>query len=633
MNVRLLLVNPKFPESFWSFRWAIERVLPGKRAVNPPLGLATLAALCPPHWQVAIVDENVEAVPLEPRADLVGVCGMGVQFTRQAELLAYYRGRGYRTVAGGSFASLCPERYGALADTVVAGEAEYVWPRFCSDFEAGVPRAFYHETGAVSLADSPVPRFDLLKLERYTTATLQFSRGCPYRCEFCDIIVMFGRRPRHKSPQQIGRELDALRLRGARSVFFVDDNLIGHRAAAKELLVYLADYQRRHAHPFLLGTEVSLNLARDEELMRLFRAAGFTWVFIGIESPDPDALRETHKTQNLHGDILESVRRVYAHGLDVLAGFIVGFDRDTRPSFDRQLDFIRASGIQVAMVGLLTALPKTPLYERLAREGRLIERAEGADNTKAGTNIVPRNMSYGEMIEGYAALYRRLFSDSGIAERVRNKLAHLRDPAYSGEYRPRERIGIVGRLLVRGVARGGWRRAWHFARSLPWLAPRALPLAIMDWIAGLAMRDYVDRHLAAPRARDTTLATKWFASLQRAIRRHVEAGSARAELLLAADAGPRLNLRLMGRLDGAFFQECSRRLARLLARTRASVTLVVEEIEPRALRDFQRLLRRLARHGDRVFVEVAEPLRLVVAVDSSIFNVALGAGALPAGRE
>ncbi|MGH8648049.1 MAG: B12-binding domain-containing radical SAM protein, partial [Burkholderiales bacterium] len=289
--MRLLLINPRFDESFWSFRWALDEILPGKRAVNPPLGLATLAALSPPHWTVEIVDENIETVPLAPRADVIGVCGMAAQFERQAELLAYYRAKGYRVVAGGSYASLLPERYEALADTVISGEAEYIWPQFCRDLERGHPRALYRETGTVALADSPTPRFDLLKLERYSTATLQFSRGCPYRCEFCDIIVMFGRKPRYKHPERIGRELDALRAAGARSVFFVDDNLIGNRPQAKALLAFLAEYQARHRYRFSFGTEASLNLARDAELLRLFQAANFAWVFIGIETTDEASLK------------------------------------------------------------------------------------------------------------------------------------------------------------------------------------------------------------------------------------------------------------------------------------------------------------------------------------------------------
>jgi radical SAM superfamily enzyme YgiQ (UPF0313 family) len=425
-TVRLLLINPALPESFWSFRWWID-MLPGKRAINLPLGLATLAGLCPPHWQVSIVDENVQSLPLAPEANLVGVCGMGVQFERQREILRYYRSRGYPTVAGGSFASLCPDDFAELADFVVSGEAEYIWPAFCRDLEAGAPQALYRETGQVDLRDSPAPRYDLLALESYTSASMQFSRGCPYRCEFCDIIVMFGRRPRTKTPEQIGRELDLLRARSVHSVFFVDDNLIGNKKEAKRLLRELADYQQRHDYRFSFSTEVSLNLADDAELLELFRAANFDFVFIGIESPDAVSLKETGKTQNLRGDMLSAVHTIYSHGIDVLAGFIVGFDNDTLETFDRQYRFITDSGIQVAMVGLLTALPHTPLYARLEREGRLLPRDLQGDNTKPGTNVLPKRMDYDDMVRGYEALFRRLFRPAAIAQRIVAKMRHLRN--------------------------------------------------------------------------------------------------------------------------------------------------------------------------------------------------------------
>jgi radical SAM superfamily enzyme YgiQ (UPF0313 family) len=620
---RLLLINPRFRESFWSFKWAVDEILPRKRAVNPPLGLATVAALTPSHWKVEIVDENIEPVPLAPRADVVGICGMGVQFARQAELLAYYRARGHYTVAGGSFASLCPERYAALADTVVAGEAEYIWPEFCRDFERRRPQALYQETRNVQLTDSPVPRFDLLKLDRYTTATLQFSRGCPYRCEFCDIIVMFGRKPRHKTPQQIGRELDVLRARGVVNVFLVDDNLIGNKAVAKDLLRFLKDYQLRRSYRFNFGTEASINMAQDRELLELFRAANFIWVFIGIESPDEATLRATRKTQNLHEDPLAALRRIYAHGIDVLAGFIVGFDGDTLATFHRQYRFIVASGIQVAMVGLLTALPRTPLYERIQREGRLIEGAEHGDNTKPGTNIVPQHMGYDEMVAAYMALYRRLTANRAIAQRVRNKLRYLGEPIYHGEYQWRERVRIFAKLL-KEVLKGGPARLYHFARSMPWLAPRKIPLATVDWIAGLAMRDYVDRHFSAPRAADASIARQWLDSMEHALQRHIESGAASIELTVSPESAPRVRLRLAGGLDRMFFRHCAHRLVSLLRHTRASVTLAIEQIEPVQLRDLERLLHRLARYGERIFIELSEPLRQVILIDSSVFNLPLG---------
>lgn len=492
---RLLLINPKLPESFWSFQWAIDNILPGKRAVNPPLGLATLAALCPDDWQVEIVDENIEPVPAFTTADIVGVCGMGVQFSRQRELLAFYRNQGHFVVAGGSYASLCPEDYPALAQTVVAGEAEYVWPEFCRDFTAGVPKPLYHETGTVALSDSPVPRFDLLKLKHYANVTVQFSRGCPFRCEFCDIIVMFGRRPRVKNLEQMGRELDELRRLGVHNVFFVDDNLIGNRPEARNLLRFLARYQDEHRHAFSFGTEASLDMAQDSELLGLFRAANFGWVFIGIETTDPASLKETGKIQNLREDMLTSVRRIYAHGIDVLGGFIVGFDADTLETFDRQYRFITDAGIQSAMIGLLLALPKTPLYQRMQREGRLSDDGRHADNTKPTTNIVPRNMTVEAMVDAYLTLHGRLFTGKEIALRIRNKTAHLRAPVYGSGYSVGQRIGIVSRLVFRGILPGGFARSLQFLRTFPLFSPSRIPLVISDWIIGLSMLSFVESHL------------------------------------------------------------------------------------------------------------------------------------------
>lgn len=620
--MRLLLINPKYPESFWSFKWAVEEILPGKRAVNPPLGLATLAALCPPHWQVTIVDENVESVPLDPEADIVGVCGMGVQFARQKEMLGYYRRAGYYVVAGGSFASLCPERYAEIADVVIAGEAEYIWPKFCADFETAAPRPLYRETGTVALADSPVPRFDLLRLDRYTTATMQFSRGCPYLCEFCDIIVMFGRKPRHKSVEQVGRELDALRAAGVRNLFFVDDNMIGHRAAAKELLRFIADYQSRHGRPFTFGTEVSLNLAQDRELLALFRDAGFVWVFVGIESSDPQTLKDTRKTQNVHEDVLTSVRRIYEYGIDVLGGFIVGFDNDTLGTFEHQTRFILDSGVQAAMVGLLTALPKTPLYQRLEKEGRLRPAESGSDNTKPATNVVPKRMAYDEMIGAYESMYRRLVSDASIAERVRNKFRFMAKPVYGGEYTVAQQVGIVWRLLARGVLRGGPSRLWQFLRSLPLAHPHKLPLVMVDWIAGLSMRDFVDRHFSVKPV-DLGRVARLAAAIRRAGRPYLD--RAALTLSLRAVPVPDVSIRLRGGLSGAFFTSTSSHLEKLLRKTRSTLTLRIEGLREQELPDLNRLLARLARYGDRVFIVLDERLRKLVRIDSSVFCLVLEA--------
>lgn len=610
--VRLLLISPKFPESFWSFRWAVDRVLPRKRAINPPLGLATLAALCPAHWQIVIADENIEVAPLRPDADIVGVCGMGVQYRRQCELLAFYRAQGYLVVAGGSYASLCPEQLAAAADVVVAGEAEYLWPRFCRDYEAGQVESLYRETVTVDLADSPTPRFDLLALEHYTTATLQFSRGCPYRCEFCDIIVMFGRKPRCKALAQVERELDALHAAGARNAFFVDDNLIGNRPAAKQLLRGLVDYQRRNGYPFRFGTEVSINVAQDAELLQLLREARFEWVFIGIESSDTATLKEARKSQNTHEDMLTSLRRIYGYGIDVLGGFIVGFDNDTLATFESQYRFILASGIQAAMVGLLMALPRTPLYERLVAEGRLRADTDSSDNTKPATNVVPRHMGYDEMTAAFERLHLRLSSDHGIARRIRNKMRYMGRPVYAGEYGWRDQVGILARLIVRGILPGGPRRICHFLRTLPLLSPRKLPLVVVDWVAGLAMRDYVERHFTGAAEPQAAVLAGRLRALRNAMAAPLRDG--RVVLHLRQALRTEVFLSFKPTVDQVIVRRAALQLGRLLARTPSRLTLDVRPLLHGNEQLMVRLLSRLARYGDRVSILADEAIRTQAAL-------------------
>jgi radical SAM superfamily enzyme YgiQ (UPF0313 family) len=297
---------------------------------------------------------------------------------------------------------------------------------------------------------------------------------------------------------QVGRELDELRRFNVRRVFFVDDNLIGNLPMAKKLLQYLKEYQERHNYWFSFGTEATLNMAQHEDLLELFRAANFGWVFIGIESTDAASLKETLKTQNLHEDILTSVRRIYSYGIEVAACFIIGFDNDTTDTFERQYRFITDAGIQSAMIGLLTALPKTPLYERLEKEGRLTLE-EATDNTRPSTNIIPRGMDYDQMVDSYITLYRRLLADREIALRIRNKLRHLGSPVYRSAYAPKQALGILWRLISKGILPGGPARVWHFLCTVPWLMPSRLPTVVSDWIVALSMRHFAEQHLTRSR--------------------------------------------------------------------------------------------------------------------------------------
>ena len=356
-----LLLYPEWPDTYWSFKHALP--FQGKRSSYPPLGLLTIAALLPTHWTKRLVDTNVR--PLTDSdlswADVALVSGMLVQKDNLLAILARCRACGIRTVVGGPIASGFAELH-RYADHVVIGEAEDLIAPLTEDLERGTARPQYKASSMPSLDRSPLPDLSLINIRHYCSMAIQYSRGCPFNCEFCDIIEIYGRKPRTKSVAQVIAELEQLYRRKWRgAVFLVDDNFIGNKKNVKQLLPALAEWNNRHRRPFTFFTEASMNLADDAELLSLMKAAGFIRVFLGIETPVEASLKEAHKLQNTQRSLLDSVRCIQQHGIEVMAGFIVGFDSDPEDVFDRQVEFIQESAIPIAMVSLLQALPGTQL--------------------------------------------------------------------------------------------------------------------------------------------------------------------------------------------------------------------------------------------------------------------------------
>ena len=494
--MKVYLIAPRNPESFWTF----DRILPSldKKCVFPNLSLPTVAGLTPREHEVVLCDENVEDVDLDTDADIVGLTGYVIHAQRILELAAEFRRRGKFVVAGGPFASLCPERLRGKVDVIFVDEAEYTWPQFLRDYAAGAWQAEYKQVDKPSMHDSPLPRFDLLKLDAYRTMTIQFARGCPFQCEFCDIIVMYGRRPRTKTVAQLMAEIEEIHRLGLKRIFVVDDNFIGNKPEAKAVLHALAAWQEAHGYPMEMMTETTLNLAQDEELLRLMRQANFTTIFIGIESPRAASLEETHKTQNLRESILDSVHRIQESGIEVMAGMIVGFDNDDPTIFEEQFRFIQEARIPVSMTGMLNALPKTPLYDRLKKAGRLI--AESVGDQFVFTNIVPQGMSTAELYEGYRRLLQRLYGYANYRRRVMELLltkgSQIRSRLATGQ----ADLKIFGRVLWSCVLRASPKRAWmtlsilfETALRRPGSIRQAVTLALMHKHLYEYMKDTCER--------------------------------------------------------------------------------------------------------------------------------------------
>lgn len=406
--MKVLLVYPVFPDTYWSFRHALK--FEGKQAAFPPLGLLTVSTMLPKQWERKLVDMNVETLwPDDIEwADLVFISAMIVQNESLEQVVELCRSMGKKVVVGGPYVSTSSERL-PDADHIFIGEAETTLPEFINDLELGIARKIYKADERPSLLNTPVPDFGLVDMKHYSAMNVQYSRGCPFNCEFCDIIEIYGRVPRTKSNDQMLAELDALNQAGWRGlVFIVDDNFIGNKKNVRLLLPDLIAWSRRNRFPFSFITEASINLAEDDALLQMMEDAGFRRVFLGIETPVEESLKAAQKGQNTRRDLLESIHKIQSYGMEVMAGFIVGFDSDPDDIFDRQMNFIRESGIPLAMVGLLAALPDTQLWRRLEKEGRLLDISTG-NNTDCSLNFIPK-MDMTSLIEGYKTILRNIYS-------------------------------------------------------------------------------------------------------------------------------------------------------------------------------------------------------------------------------
>src|SRR5437763_8883478 len=418
----IVLINPRFHPTYWGMDYALPFFR--KKAIVPPLHLASIAALTPSEHTVAIIDENVEEIDFErcARADIVGITGMAVQRDRMRDIIAELKRRGVFTVLGGPWVTVCPEDLGSLVDVKFIGEAEETWPRFLAEWAQGQHQDSYEQADKTDMATVPRPRWDLLPMDKYLYGSIQVSRGCPFTCEFCDIIVVFGRRPRVKTAEQVIAELEGLVAAGRHDAFIVDDNLIGNKKAIKAILRAIIAWQQARGYPLSFMTEASIDLAEDDELMQLMVDANIDTVFVGIESPNEDALRETKKLQNLtdrSGTALEKVHRIQAAGLMVTCGMIVGFDSDDASVFAAQREFISESRIALAMINVLAAIPQTPLFKRLQKDGRLADFTEiTTHSTAVATNVIPLRMTQQALFDGYFQLMRALYGADAFFARM-----------------------------------------------------------------------------------------------------------------------------------------------------------------------------------------------------------------------
>jgi len=488
-RTKIYLIQPQFPPSYWGNEHFIKMTPFG--AAFPPLGLITLAALTPPEYDVTLCDESAgEKIDYDTGAEIVGVTGYLFQREHVFAVADRLRRHGRTVVLGGPMATLVPEDCRPHCDVLFEGEAEYTWPHFLREHAAGHHADRYQQEEKIHLPDSPRPRLDVLK-KAYAQGIVQCTRGCPFTCEFCDIIVMYGRKMRFKPIPQVIQEIEAWQARGAGKVFFADDNFIGNRAYAKELLRAVGHWNARQGNPLGFYTQASIDMVRDEELLGLLRDANFFAVFLGIETPRKASLAEAQKNQNAKLDLVQAVHKIQSYNLFVTAGMIVGFDHDDPSIFEEQYEFLQEAQIPIVLVNALEAVPRTPLHNRLKAEGRLLTGQTDADDTtryKSGvgmTNFRPRHMTGEALKGGLERLFQKLYAPEAFAARLLGNLSRFKDVTFRPERLQASYLPVFARLI--GYY---WSKGWparKFLWGCLWRALRQAPRVVGQVVIYLGM--------------------------------------------------------------------------------------------------------------------------------------------------
>jgi radical SAM superfamily enzyme YgiQ (UPF0313 family) len=456
MKTKVLMIYPKIPKTFWNFDYLVP--FSGHKAMFPPLGLLTVGALMPENYELKLIDMNAYPLSMNDikEADIVFISAMAIQQDSFDEVVNLCYECKKPIVAGGAIVwsgfdlgLILTEK---KIDHFIFGEAEINLLPFLEDYEKGTPKRLYRSEEKADLTTSPTPRYDLINLDDYLIAPIQFSRGCPFNCEFCDIIEMNGQNVRTKSPEQVINELNAIHNIGYEGIiFFVDDNFIGNIPKTKAMLKELCGWQRANNYPYNFLTQASINIAQDNELLDLISTADFVVLFVGIESPDPNTLSSIHKVQNVRNDMIESVHKIQSKGIMVMGGFIIGFDNDPEDIFDMQINFLQEAGIPIAMVGLLVAMPNTQLYRRLQKENRLIGNGwHTGNNVEVCLNFIPRRDEE-ELVAGYKRVISEIYKPKNWYRRVIKLLEHM--PKEIPKGKPKNFIRITGILSTLRITR------------------------------------------------------------------------------------------------------------------------------------------------------------------------------------